>query len=114
MRFHLSALLATALLATTTFVPVDAAAAEYSVTMKGNKFSPSAIRIHVGDTIKFVNLDKVSHVVYSLSPGHYFASGRQAPGESAVINFDRSGAFDAITSGEFGARMSLHIEVATR
>lgn len=114
MRFHLSSLVAAALATAVAFAPIDTAAAEHHVTMKGNKFSPSTLRIQVGDTIRFVNDDKVSHVVYSLTPGHYFASGRQSPGASVAFVFDRSGAFDAWASGEIGAKMRLHVEVATR
>ena len=114
MRFHLSSFVAVALATTIAVAPVGASADEHSVTMKGNKFSPSTLHIKAGDTIRFVNRDKVSHVVYSLTPGHYFASGRQAPGASVVFTFKRSGALDALTSGEIGAKMKLHIVVASR
>ncbi len=119
MRFHLSSFLAAAALATVAALatavavaPVGAAATEHTVSMKRNKFSPSTLHIQAGDTIEFVNRDKVSHVVYSLTPGHYFASGRQAPGARATFVFDRSGAFDAFSSGAYGRKMKLHVVVA--
>lgn len=114
MRFHLPSFLAAALATAVAVAPLGAIAAEHSVSMAGNKFSPSVLRIRAGDTIRFVNRDKVSHVVYSLTPGHYFASGRQAPGSRATFVFDRSGAFDVFSSGEYGKEMKLHVEVAAR
>ncbi len=114
MRFHLSFLRAAVLATAVAVAPVTAIAAEHDVSMKGNKFSPSALNIKAGDTINFVNYDTVSHVVYSLTPGHYFASGRQAPGARAAFLFNRPGSFDVVTSGEYGSRMKLHVVVAER
>jgi plastocyanin len=114
MRFHLSSFLVAALATAVAVVPVTAVPAEYDVSMTGNRFTPSTLQIKAGDSIRFINSDKFSHVVYSLTPGHYFTSGRQAPGARMAFLFARSGSFDLVTSGEYGSRMKLHVEVASR
>ncbi len=114
MRSQLSSLLAFALVAgAVATAPSDAAADEYTVSMKGQTFSPRALRIRPGDTIRFVNDDRVDHNVYSLTPGHFFTSGRRAPGRHAVFVFNRPGAFDVISAVHYD-RMRLHVEVASR
>ncbi len=114
MRYPISSLLAFALVAgAVATVPVDATAEEHTVTMKGRSFSPTALRIRPGDTVRFVNDDSVVHNVYSMTPGHFFTSGRRAPGRHAVFVFNRPGAFDVLSAAHYD-RMKLHVEVASR
>lgn len=114
MRFRHPAFLAAALLAGTVAVaPVDVVAGEHTVSMKGGSFSPRTLRIRPGDTVRFVNDDSVAHNVYSLTPGHFFTSGRRAPGRHAVFVFNRPGAFEVLSAARYDV-MRLHVEVASR
>lgn len=91
----------------------DVVAEEYTVSIKGKSFAPEALRIRPGDTIRFVNDDSVSHDIYSLTRGHFFTSGRRAPGKHAVFVFNRPGAFDVISAAEYD-NMRLNVVVAER
>ena len=114
MRYPLRSFAAFALLVSLVAkAPIDAHADEYTVSMKGRTFSPSALRIQPGDTIRFVNDDSVTHDIYSLTRGHLFTSGRRAPGKHAVFVFNRPGAFDVISAAEYD-KMRLTVEVAER
>ena len=114
MRFHFRSYAAFALLArSVATVPIDAIADEYTVSMKGKAFSPTELRIRPGDTIRFVNDDSVTHDIYSLTQGHFFTSGRRAPGKHAVFVFNRPGAFDVISAAQYD-KMKLSVEVAER
>ena len=114
MRKSYSSLLACALVAgAVAIAPSGAAAEEHTVTMKGRAFSPKALRIRAGDTVRFVNEDSVNHNVYSLTPGHFFTSGRRAPGRHAVFVFNRPGAFDVLSAAQYD-KMKLRVEVASR
>ncbi len=114
MRFPFRSFVAIALLAgSVAKAPVDAVADEYTVSMKGKTFSPTALRIRPGDTIRFVNDDSVTHDIYSLTQGHFFTSGRRAPGKHAVFVFNRPGAFDVISAARYD-KMKLYVEVTER
>ena len=114
MRFQFTYFVAFALVAASVATaPVEVVADEYTVSMKGKTFSPTALRIRPGDTIRFVNDDTVDHDVYSLTPGHLFTSGRRKPGKHAVFVFNRPGAFDVISAARYD-KMKLHVEVAAR
>ena len=79
MRFSFRSFAAFALLASlVATISIDATADEYTVSMKGKAFSPTALRIQPGDTIRFVNDDSVTHDIYSLTQGHFFRS--RSPG----------------------------------
>ena len=81
MRFPFRSFFAFAVLASlVATAPIDAVAEEHTVSMTGKAFSPTALRIQAGDTIRFVNDDSVTHDIYSLTQGHLFTSGRRAPG----------------------------------
>ncbi len=114
MRFRFTSFIACALVAGSfATAPGGAGADEYTVSIKGKTFSPSTLRIRPGDTIRFVNDDTVAHDVYSLTPGHFFTSGRRLPGKHAVFVFNRPGAFDVISAARYD-KMKLHVEVASR
>ena len=114
MRFSFRLFAAFALLASlVATVPIEAIADEYTVSIKGKAFSPTALRIQPGDTIRFVNDDSVTHDIYSLTQGHFFTSGRRAPGRHAVFVFNRPGAFDVISAAQYD-KMKLSVEVAER
>ncbi len=59
--------------------------------MTGNQFSPKAMTISVGDTVRATNLDSVRHDW--TDPG-VFSSGDLAPGQAYSFRFDSTGRFD--------------------
>jgi plastocyanin len=114
MKFPFNSFVACAFVAgSISAIPVQASADEHTVSMTGRTFSPTVLRIQAGDTIRFVNDDTVSHEVFSLTQGYFFASGRRAPGKHAVFVFNRPGAFDVISAAQYD-KMKLHVEVASR
>jgi plastocyanin len=55
------------------------------------KFSDAEITIKHGQTITFTNKDKVTHNVFSNTPGMTFDLRTQRPGESSEVAFDKVG-----------------------
>lgn len=78
----------------------QALAAEVVVNQAGKKFDQKKITINKGDSIKFVNNDKVAHNVHSTSAGGKFDMGVQKPGTSSSHKF--------ATAGKFKVRCAIH------
>ena len=89
MRFQLSA----GVMAFAIFVTGATAAAEYVVTQKDKSFDKDSLTLNKGDSIKFVNADKIAHNIHSRSPGDKFDLGKQNPGESTSRTFEKDGTF---------------------
>ena len=70
------------------------AGSDHIITQKGKKFSSGEISITAGDTVTFVNDDKLRHNVYSRTKGHKFKIKKQKPGDEDSITFDSAGAID--------------------
>ncbi len=68
-----------------------AATSEHVVTQKGRKFSEKKMTLAVGDTIKFVNDDDVTHNIHSTSSGHAFDVGALKPGKAVTHKFSKPG-----------------------
>ena len=71
---------------------VPAQAAEVVITQKGKKFDKKKVDISVGDTIKFVNADKMGHNINS-KKGDVFDLGLQKPGQPMSRKFAKAGKF---------------------
>ncbi len=69
----------------------SAQAADVTITQAGKKFSESKITISVGDTVKFVNDDKITHNIHSTTAGHAFDLGGQEPGTTVSHTFSSPG-----------------------
>ena len=69
----------------------SAVAAEIVVKQGNKKFEPNKVTLKVGDSIKFVNDDTITHNVHSRSPGHKFDLGGQKPGTSVTHKFTKAG-----------------------
>lgn len=67
------------------------AAATHEVIEEDKKFSTKKIEISVGDTITFVNNDKIKHNI-TIRKMKY-NSGLQEPGEDLNVLFDKNGKF---------------------
>ena len=85
MKYALATLLAAS------FMAGGALAAEHTITQERKKFSHRKMSIAVGDTINFVNNDKITHNVHSGSKGHKFDLGAQAPGSATKYTFAKAG-----------------------
>jgi plastocyanin len=68
-----------------------AAATEHVVAQKDKAFSDTELKVHVGDTLKFTNEDKVVHNVFSNTPGMEFDLRTQQPGGSSTVPFTKEG-----------------------
>lgn len=67
-------------------------AAEVVITQKGKKFDKKKVSISAGDTIKFVNADKMGHNIHSKG-GDSFDLGLQKPGTEMSRKFAKAGKF---------------------
>lgn len=97
MRRHgiaLPAALAALLLGALTIVEVQGQQ-QAVVKQSGMAFEPPVVNVRPGQSVTFVNDDPFGHNVYSLSPSGEFDIGLQAPGESSIVPFARSGTFEA-------------------
>lgn len=68
-----------------------AQAAEITVTQRGRKFVPNEVTIKVGDRIKFVNNDNITHNVHSMTKKHAFDIGGQKVGVVTSHTFTKPG-----------------------
>jgi plastocyanin len=66
-------------------------ATEVVVTQEGKQFSEKNVTIKVGDSIKFVNKDDITHDVHSSTDGYDFDLGAQQPGTDASYTFAKPG-----------------------
>jgi len=71
----------------------EEASTTHVVVMENMKFSPSVLRVRIGDQIEFKNSDLVPHTATS-KPAGAFDSGLVKPGESWVFSPKKFGAFD--------------------
>jgi len=67
-------------------------AAEVVITQKGKKFDKKKLAISVGDTIKFVNADKMRHNINSKGADS-FDLGLQKPGADMSRKFAKAGKY---------------------
>lgn len=85
------------------FLPLLACLAHaetHTVEQKDKGFLPSTLEVKVGDTVKFLNSDAVSHNVFSLSDAQMFDLGSYPEGESKSVAFD--------TPGEVEVECAIH------
>jgi len=68
-----------------------AEAAEITVTQQGKKFVPNEVTINVGDTVKFVNNDNITHNVHSMTKHYEFDIGAQKVGIATSHTFTEPG-----------------------
>ena len=80
------------------------------VVMQNNKtFSPSELTIRVGDTIVFMNDDRVSHNIFSASEGFRFNLSVISPKKSRSYRFDAVGTAEIRCA--FHPRMKIKVVV---
>lgn len=76
-----------------------ASAAEIVITQAGKKFDKKKVEIGAGDTIKFVNADKMGHNINSKG-ADAFDLGLQKPGADMSRKFAKA--------GEYKLRCTIH------
>lgn len=76
------------------------ASAEQVVGQKDKAFTPGAVTLAVGETLKVTNDDPVLHHVYVEAPNMDFDSGEQQPGQTISIVFKKP--------GEYVAQCAIH------
>lgn len=91
-------------------LPSLAAAAEFTVTQKGQQFSPRALKIKAGDEVVFVNDDTGTHNVFSESAANTFDLKAQRPGTRTKVAFPSGGRVDIRCAIHPSMRMTIDIE----
>jgi len=71
-----------------------AAAEEHVVKMAGSQYSPQALTIASGGTVRFVNDGTENHDVFVPTAGLAFDLGTLKPGEEASYTFVKAGTYD--------------------
>jgi len=89
--------------------PVATAAAERTVTMKGETYQPPSLAAKVGDTIRFSNDDTETHNVFVPTADHAFDLGKQEPGQTKAIRLGKPGRFEV--ECVIHGHMSMIVEV---
>ena len=82
------------LFAGTAFLCNMVLADEYTVDQKGNMFNQTVLKIKVGGTVNFRNLDAHYHHVFSLTEGHTFDLGSYGQGQTRKHTFNTPGKLD--------------------
>ena len=70
---------------------IAGAASDHKVNQQNKAFSVKEIAVAAGDSITFMNVDDVTHNVYSVTKGLEFELKTQAPGKSDTVKFDKTG-----------------------
>jgi plastocyanin len=86
-----------------------ASGADLIVVQNNKAFTPSEIRIRVGDRVVFANEDEVTHNVFSPTPGLEFQIRSQQPGQSDAVSFIKPGVRDVRCAIHPKMRMRLTV-----
>lgn len=71
-----------------------AVAEEITVRMEGVQYQPRQIQAQVGDTLRFVNEDGVTHDVLVPTPGFGVDLGKSEPGSEKTLPLAMAGTFE--------------------
>jgi plastocyanin len=74
--------------------PAAANAADIEVVQKNKKFSTTAVKAKVGDTLVFRNDDPFFHNIFSLTEGQSFDLGSYPQGESRKVVVKKEGTLE--------------------
>ena len=89
-------------------VTFAAASTSHTVSEKGKVFGPNKLEIAKGDTVSFVNDDKIKHNVMIRTMK--FNSGLQAPGDTTDVTFDKAGTFKVRCAIHPKMKMSITVK----
>ena len=85
-------------------------AAEHLVEQKDKKFSKEILKVKVGDTIKFKNMDNFNHNIFSLSDAKSFDLGSYPQGQERSVVMDKPGKVEVECSIHPDMKMVVEIE----
>ncbi len=71
-----------------------AAATTVEISQKGKAFSKASLTIKVGEDVRFVNDDGVTHNVFAVGENFSFNLKKQPPGTAVNIKFPREGHYE--------------------
>ena len=106
---HVKTVMAAAFLTGAVTAAATAYAATHTITEKGKVFSVSEITVKKGDTLNFVNDDKIVHNVMSTTTGNEFNVGAVKPGIATPVTFKNVG--DVLVICAIHPSMKLHVKV---
>ncbi len=84
---------------------VWAAGKAYTVTQSGKAFSEKSITLKLGDTLRLVNEDTVTHSIF-VREGGYDVNEAQKPGETTSFVADKK--------GEITVRCAIHPKMSLK
>ncbi|MES2208227.1 MAG: plastocyanin/azurin family copper-binding protein [Pseudomonadota bacterium] len=85
-------------------------AADFPVEQKNKAFTASSLKVKVGDTVTFKNVDAFNHNIFSLSDAKSFDLGSYPQGQSRSVTMDKPGTVEVECS--IHPDMKMTIEVA--
>ena len=80
------------------------------VSQKDKKFSATALKVKIGDTVSFKNEDPFFHNIFSLSDAQTFDLGSFPKGQSKTVTFTKEGKVEVECA--IHPEMKLVIDVA--
>lgn len=70
---------------------LNALAADHTVEQKNKAFSVKSLKVKVGDTVNFKNMDAFNHNIFSLSDVKSFDLGSYPQGQARSVVMDKPG-----------------------
>jgi plastocyanin len=91
-----------------TATAAKAASAGTKVSVQDNTFTPSDIKVAVGDTVTFTNEGAISHTV-TATDGADFDSGTLAPGATFSFTADKTGTVKYVCTFHAGMQGTIKV-----
>jgi len=85
-------------------------AAEHVIEQKDKQFSKKVLKVKVGDTVEFKNVDAIAHNIFSLSDAKSFDLGSFPQGQSKKVTFDAAGKVEVECSIHPNMKMVIEVE----
>ena len=83
---------------------------EIKVSQANKAFDPGAVTIKAGDTVDFVNDDKIAHNVFTKGGPADFSLGTIKPGDTKKETFTEPGVYDVRCAIHPGMKMTLTVQ----
>ncbi|WP_395019010.1 plastocyanin/azurin family copper-binding protein [Dongia sp.] len=83
---------------------------EIKVSQANKSFGPAAVTIKSGDTIDFVNDDKIAHNVFTKGAPEDFSLGTIKPGDDRKTTFTTPGVYDVRCAIHPGMKMTVTVQ----
>lgn len=83
---------------------------EVKVNQVNKTFDPGAVTIKSGDTVDFVNGDKIAHNVFTRGTPEDFSLGVMKPGDDKKVTFTAPGTYDVKCAIHPGMKMTVTVQ----